>query len=132
VITVDDIIRLEEWVARAKSDEERKKRLGEMQALVFPDGLSAEEIAERKQVIERAKKAMRQRELDAQLDPMPTLSIPLVPVQLPSQWEGLISKKSKAYHRGSRHDGTLEEVKQLRQESRGSPFDVDSSPQKEK
>lgn len=128
MITVDDVLRLEEWVTRGKTDEERKKRLAEMQSQVFPEGLSDEEIEERRQVIARAKKAMRQKELDDQLDPMPTLSTPLVPVSLPSQWEGLISTRSKSYRRGSTHDGTLEEMKQMRQESRGSPFDVDSPP----
>jgi len=130
VITVDDIIKLDEWAARGKDEAERKRRGEEMRQQIFPDGLDEEEIKEREQVVARARAAKRQKELDDALDPMPTLAVPLVPVALPSKWEGLISKNSKMYRRGSKHDGTLDEVKALRRESRGSPFDVDSEPMK--
>ena len=125
MITVDDILKLEEWIARGKDEAERKRREEEARQQIFPDGIGEDEVEERKQVVARAKVAMRQKEFDESLDPMPTLSVPLVPVSLPSKWEGLISKGSKARRRGSIHDGTLDEVKAMRREARGSPFDVD-------
>lgn len=125
MITVDDILKLDEWAARGKDEAERKQREEEARQRIFPDGISEEEIEERKQVVARARAAKRQKELDDALDPMPTLSVPLVPVSLPSKWEGLISKSSKAHRRGSKYDGTFDEAKSLRREARGSPFDVD-------
>lgn len=124
MITVDDVLKLEDWVERAKTPEEKKAREEAARQEIFPDGLSEDEVAERKQVLERSKAARRQQLIDNKLDPMPTLSIPRVPTSIPSDWEGFVSKKSKAYRRGSIHDGTGAEVERMRREAKGSPFDV--------
>jgi hypothetical protein len=118
VITVDFVLKLDAWVARAATEEERAKRIEQARAQLFPPGLDETEIKRRETLVELAAEAR---------DPIPTPDAPSVEPASPTlpPWEGLIRRDSPAYRRGSIHDGTARQVERMRERARGSPFDAD-------
>jgi hypothetical protein len=132
IITLDDVLHLENWIARGKDEATRERRLKRAQARLFPLDLDALEIERRKLLVERAQ-ARRLEAADSD-DPLPEPEGRVEPEAVPAisptmqiafdEWEGFIDKTSPAYHRGSLHDGTQREVQALRSAARGNPFDV--------
>ncbi len=125
MITVDEIVGWWRWVSAADSDRLRAQREERVRKRIFPDDLSFEEVEERRALIVEAQKRL---ENDFERDdPMPDAQVSALEiVPFPElRWEGLVPKSSRAYMRGSLHDGTASEVRRMRDESQSSPFYVD-------
>lgn len=125
MITVDEIVGWWRWAAEAGNDQLRARREERVRKRIFPDDLSFEEVEERRALIVEAQKQL---EGDFERDdPMPDPQIAALEIApFPAlKWEGLVPKTARAHMRGSIHDGTAAEVRHMRNEAQGSPFDVD-------
>lgn len=118
MITVDDIVQLEQWIERGETEEVREQRLSRARERLFPPDLDRAEAERRAALIDEAK--VKRAQEDEARDPIPQ------PVQVAAdsedEWEGIVPESSPAHRRGSRHDGTYDEVRRMRDQSRGTPF----------
>lgn len=142
-MTSDDLISWLRWADAADSDLEKNMRATRVWQYVFPFDLDSKEKKRRESIVKRVK-AMEAPEDDdwegwPEPKPLPEFPTPLhgkeeikedvqpelnIVERIPYQWEGLIPLSSSAYKRGSLHDGTYEEVRQMREKGKGNPFDV--------
>lgn len=116
MITVDDVLRLGNWIETGGPPEERARRAEEVKRVLYA-GRSEAEAEQIAAVI-------------AEADRVPLLGVPATalstpePSAPPAPHYGLVSRDSPAYRRGSLHDGTAAEVARMRARSKGSPFDA--------
>lgn len=124
-VTAHDIIAWTRWAAEAKGAEQVVRR-DRLQRYLFPDGLEVGEKRRREALVEYVKKMGEPPNWDgwpaAAAVPDGAVAPPVVPEMPALEWPGLVSSESRAYRRGSLHDGTAEEMDRMREQARGSPF----------
>jgi hypothetical protein len=124
-VTAHDLVAWFRWASAGETEEEKKARTARIQRHLFPEDIDDIERTRRERILDYVKKIGEPPSWDGWPEPRPVPDeIVGPPPPPPIEWEGLISPSSKAYRRGSLHDGTAEEVQQMRERSKGSPFDV--------
>ena len=106
--TLDEVLRLDTWVAAADDDREREQRAAKVRGLLF-DGRSVDEIAEVNRVIADAQ---RRKSVDEMVAPPP--SPPPLPVAAP--------KRARRFTRATVEEGIGAELLKMHAEASGTPF----------
>jgi len=133
-----DLIAWLRWADAAVTGSEKRARAAKVQAHIYPEGLGFLERSRRESIVSYVEKLFADGNPDSwegYPDPCPPGQEaessaeaerkerpPLPPVP---EWDGLVSSSSRAYRRGSLHDGTAREVQIMRERARGSPFNAD-------
>lgn len=124
MITIDDILELEKWIESGDTEAERDARVERAREGLFPRDLDQVEAERRQALIEE----VRRRKVVV-AEPAPVVVAPPSPSAFVSaieeEWEGFISRSSAAYMRASLHDGTAQEMSEMRSRSGGSPFNAE-------
>lgn len=128
-MTAHDLIAWTRWAAEGTNADERSARTIRIRNHLFPAGISDELREERNKLVEYVKNIGEPPSWEGWPEPRsPSDEVVVAPIEVPPprplNWEGLISPHSAAYRRGSLHDGTRQEVDRMRDEAKGSPFDV--------
>lgn len=124
LLTVDDILELEKWIEAGATETDRDERLEQVREHLFSDDLDEIEVERRQALIAEAKSRKAKVEVTSALPSDAPVEEPTPPAV---EWQGFIPKTSRAYKRGSLHDGTAQEMDEMRSRSRGSPFSAEDA-----
>lgn len=137
-ISALDVVAWLRWAELGATDEEKEARRLAIKKYLFPPGLGFIELALREFAESKAEQLLEEgtppnnEEWPAPRSPgdpeTPVASTTPTEEPLPElareRWQGFISPNSRAYRRGSLHDGTARENARMRENAKGSPFDV--------